>query len=91
MNETAPEGETESSLRYYGMGDARWVCWWQEHTDGMFLEVCKYARAQNRSHSGASAPGNREMPRKSGAAEVPGRQWHLSYPGWVGPMRTERQ
>ena len=26
MNETAPEGETESSLRYYGMGDARWVC-----------------------------------------------------------------
>lgn len=23
MNETAPEGETESSLKYYGMGDVR--------------------------------------------------------------------
>ena len=25
MNETAPPGETESSLRYYGMGDVRCV------------------------------------------------------------------
>lgn len=24
MNETAPPGETESSLQYYGMGTVRW-------------------------------------------------------------------